>query len=428
MNATAVTTLNGVALDERPTRELPRWQLVEISLYWLGINLVIGGAEFVLQPRIEAMVPVDSVGAANWLITLVGMVVAVLVQPTLGAISDHTISRWGRRKPYILIGAALDVVFMAGIGLSDTFISLVAFFALLQFSSNFAQGPFQGYVPDLVPAKQVSLASALMGLMIVLGRVVGAAIGTVGLITGNWVLACLGMGLLELGTAVVTLLTVDEGSTPRPRGRSSWREIVFSAWGLDILRERSFLWLLASRLFVLGGPFVLTRLIYYYLTRSHGLDTEATALWTNIALVPVSVMMMIATIPSARLSERFGRKAMIYASCAIGSVGMLGLAFAPTLPVAVAFAAVVGIAAGSFLAVDWALMTDLIPKAESGRYMGISNVASGASGPIALWICGFAMDLVTRVDLAAGPRVAYLTTLGLYALGALLLRPVRERR
>ena len=47
---------------------------------------------------------------------------------------------------------------------------------LLQFSSNFAQGPFQGYVPDLVPAHQVGRASGLMGVMIVLGQVVGAGI------------------------------------------------------------------------------------------------------------------------------------------------------------------------------------------------------------------------------------------------------------
>ena len=43
----------------------------------------------------------------------------------------------------------------------------------------------------------------------------------------------------------------------------------------------------------------------------------------------------------------------------------------------------VGISAGTFLAVDWALMTDIIPKATSGRYMGISNVATAASGPLA---------------------------------------------
>lgn len=427
MSAMAATTPD-IALSERPTRQLPQWQLIQLSLYWLGINVLIGGVEYILQPRTEALVGTEHVGSASALITAVGMVVAILVQPVAGALSDHTISRWGRRKPYILIGATLDVVFLAGIAFSDTFVSLIAFFALLQFSSNFAQGPFQGYVPDLVPPKQVGLASALMGIMIVLGRVVGVLIATIGLFTGNWVVATLGVGVLELGTAIVTLVTVDEGRAARPRAGRSWLRIALSTWGLDILHERSYCWLIASRLFLLMGPFILTRLIFFYLTRSHGLSDEETGFWSNVATIPVAIATLCTTYPAGRLSDRLGRKPLIYASALIGSAGMLGVALAPSPIVAVVFAAVVGVGAGAFLAVDWALMTDLIPKAESGRYMGISNLAGGASGPIALWITGFAMDAVTRMDVAAGPRVAYLVTIAFYVAGALLLRPVKEPR
>ena len=63
----------------------------------------------------------------------------------------------------------LDVVFLIGLATSQTFVALVAFVILLQFSSNFAQGPFQGYVPDLVPPQQVGLASALVGAMQTVG-------------------------------------------------------------------------------------------------------------------------------------------------------------------------------------------------------------------------------------------------------------------
>ena len=106
-----------------------------------------------------------------------GAIIAIIVQPTVGSISDYTISRWGRRKPYIFIGSILDVVFLVGIANSNTLLAIAAFIALLQFSSNFAQGPFQGYVPDLVPAAQVGLASALVGLMQILGNVAGFVIG-----------------------------------------------------------------------------------------------------------------------------------------------------------------------------------------------------------------------------------------------------------
>src|SRR5207244_5970393 len=131
----------------------------------------------------------DLVGKANAgsglaLLTLLGAVVAILVQPTIGTISDYTITRWGRRKPYIVIGAVLDVVFLAGIATSNTYVSVVAFVVLLQISSNFAQGPVQGYVPDLVPAQQVRLASVLLGVIIVLGRIGGLAIRLFALFPG----------------------------------------------------------------------------------------------------------------------------------------------------------------------------------------------------------------------------------------------------
>src|SRR5437879_13611200 len=133
----------------------------------------------------------DLVGKANAgsglaLLTLLGAAVAILVQPTIGTISDYTITRWGRRKPYIVIGAVLDVVFLAGIASSNTYVSVVAFVVLLQISSNFAQGPFQGYGPDLVTAGPVGLPSGLLGVMIVLGPTGGAAMWSIWLFTRSF--------------------------------------------------------------------------------------------------------------------------------------------------------------------------------------------------------------------------------------------------
>ena len=81
--------------------------------------------------------------------------------------------------------------------------------------------------------------------------------------------------------------------------------------------------------------------------------------------------------------------------------------------------------AGIFLAVDWALMTDIIPKASSGRYMGLSNVATASAGVLAVAIGGTLMDVVGGAD---GPRAALWLAVGLFGVGALLLRPVDERR
>jgi MFS family permease len=130
-------------------------------------------------------------------------------------------------------------------------------------------------------------------------------------------------------------------------------------------------------------------------------------------------------IPAARLSDRVGRKRVIWISCALGAIGLSIVAAAPILPIAFAGALLYGVSAGTFLAVDWALMTDIIPKAASGRYMGLSNVATASAGVLALAVGGTIMDLVGGGD---GPRAALWMAVGLFGLGALLLRPVDERR
>ena len=80
-----------------------------------------------------------------------------------------------------------------------------------------------------------------------------------------------------------------------------------------------------------------------------------------------------------------------------------------------------------FLAVDWALLTDLVPKASAGRYMGISNVATATAGLVGLAIGAIVIDLTNlALGEGVGPRIAIGLSVPLLAIGALLLRPVRE--
>ena len=74
-----------------------------------------------------------------------------------------------------------------------------------------------------------------------------------------------------------------EGRKPKDRGGRSWRAIAAEAWGTDILRERSYLWLVASRLFILAGVGVIYNLNVLYMERSLGLDDQAKTLWGTIA-------------------------------------------------------------------------------------------------------------------------------------------------
>ena len=298
---------------------------------------------------------------------------------------------------------------------------------LLQVSANFAQGPFQGYVPDLVPARQVGLASALVGLFQVLGNVAGFGIGSVAVASGNYAVGVMALGVLEVATMLSVVWRVHEGRTARPRGGRSWLAIAREAWATDILREHSFLWLVGSRWFVLMGANMLVNEAIYYLAQTFGLTREQTG-QTNILLLAATVIGNVTTVvPAGRLSDRVGRKPVIYAACLIGGLGMAVAAVAPSIAVAVAGAALFGAGVGMFLAVDWALMTDIIPKASSGRYMGISNVATATSGIVAVMTGGLLLDRINAaLGYGVGPRWAFGLAAVYFAVGALLLRPVVE--
>jgi MFS family permease len=435
----------GSNADGRPTADLSIRELFDLNSYWLAINILWGALGISLLPIliIDTVCGGDQVcgnptpilggivapkGTAEAIITTLGVLVAILVQPTVAAISDHTSTRIGRRKPFIIVGTIFDMVFLLGFYLAGAWIGLLIFYVLLQFSSNFAQGPFQGYMPDLVPARQVGLASGLMGLMILLGTGGGAILVAGATAFGNPRAAVFVIMAVELVTMLLTVTRVRDGRPGIPRNGRSWGRIALEAWGTDILRERSFIWLLGSRLFLLMATSTLIAMSFFFMQDTFALKRQEAVNLTAVAGILVIVFGAIATLPSGRLSQRFGRKRMIFLAAAIGFIGMAGIAMSQSPTQALVFVVLVGIGGGIFLAVDWALMTDIIPKAESGRYMGISNVVTGASGALAAAIGFVILDFGNKISYGLGPRLAFAVACSYYAIGALLLRPVDEHR
>jgi MFS family permease len=413
----------------RPTASLSVGHLARISLYWLGLTAIDGAVGVFTQNRLnyDGFADPLEVGRILFLLSIPVAVLSILIQPTVGAISDYTISRWGRRKPYIVFGSLLDLVFLAGIALASNVLILGVFAALLAISTNIARGPFQGYVPDLIAERQVGLASALVGMMQILGNVTGFLLVSLAVGLGRMELAIAAVAIVELVTMVAVVVRVSPGLPPMDRAGRSWVEIAKTAWGTDILRERSYVWLVASRLFFLMGGAMLVNLVITYLKQSHGQTIEQANGTNLVILVIVVIANLLAIVPSARVSDRIGRKPVIYASCLVGSAGLVITALAPSIPVALVGAALFGASAGTFLAVDWALITDIIPRANSGRYMGLSNVATGSSTVFAVMTGGLTLDLFNNVfGLGTGPRAAYLLGAVYYLVAIVLLRPVVE--
>jgi MFS family permease len=409
----------------RPTAHLPWSQLFSLSIYWFGISAIWGGYEIFGQQRVEEFVGQLERGRYMGVIETMGAIVAILVVPTVGTISDYTVSRWGRRKPYIIIGATLDVVFIFALVNAQFLTAYVVAYLLLQFSSNFAQGPFQGYVPDLVPEKQVATASGLLGLMRMTGLLGGVFIVSSGAVTGDYGAPLLLIGLIEFGLAVATFVLVREGAEPRPRNGRSWPSIAREAWGMDVLRERNFLFMSATRLFFLMGTSAFVNLSLFYVRDTLGQSEDDLEFWIRVGLLCFLVGTAVATIPGAWLADRVGRRNVIWAAAFLAGLGIFLTVRAVSPAEAVPGLILMGVGNGAYLAVDWALMTSVIPHAASGRYMGLANIANSISGPLAVVVAGIVLDHVTRTaGLEAAPRFAIATGILFLGLSSIMLTRV----
>jgi Na+/melibiose symporter-like transporter len=315
----------------RPKAPLSTGRLLAVTAYWLAITTLMGALTFSVIPRLVESEGVlgDSThplaGLAIGAITTVGVLIAIVVQPTMGAISDRTRHRLGRRKPFIVAGTLMDLAFLAWAFWNELYWPFLAAVALLQFSSNFAQGPYQGYVPDLVPSRQVGVASGLLGAAKIGGNLLGPGLAIVFITILPGLLgfpeATLGLfvaiGLIEVVTMLVTVIWVPD--RPAPPNNMSLLERAKSAWGTDILAERDFVWVMVSRLLVMTGLVTLQAFAIFYLENAHGLTPDEAQGSSFPVLVIMLVAALVSSVPGGRISTRIGRKPVLFVAIGLGA-------------------------------------------------------------------------------------------------------------
>jgi MFS family permease len=178
----------------------------------------------------------------------------------------------------------------------------------------------------------------------------------------------------------------------------------------------------------MGGGTV-TAVGYFYMQDAFGLDQAPALGDTFLAGALVVVFGALVALPAGRLSQGAGRKRTISGAALLGLLGMACVALAPSVGFALACLVPIGLGVGAFLAVDWALLADIVPKRESGRYMGLSNVVTTGSGALAAAVGLGLVDFGNAAfGLGVGPRLAFAAGGADFAVGALLLSRVTERR
>ena len=404
---------------------------LKISIFGAALSILWPTLHTLIIPlRLLEFAPEAQKNTYLGLMTFAGLILAMLIQPIAGALSDRFSSRLGRRRPFILVGTLLALLFLPSMGISGSFVFLFAGYCLLQITCNIAQGPFQAFIPDLVPQGRRGVASGAKSLAEVLASVAFLRLVAyfMDVYSNNggqiWLWASIGFpGLVLLATMIATMLTVKEQPSSS-NGQPSAAKAMAGAYKIDVKGNPGFVWFLVSRLFILMALGTLQSFALYFIRDVIQVANPAGV--TADLLITVGVFLLLSVYAAGQLSDRFGRKPVILLSGFIGIVGILVLYLARNYVGILVCGGFLGISGGAFLSSNWALATDLVPPGEEARYLGLTNLATAGAGALARLI-GPVIDFFNTHQSGLGYSVMLLACILYFILGSASVIPVRHK-
>jgi len=413
-----------------------------LSAYWFATNLLWGALLLVVIPsQMREFSPTDP-GRPLGLLLGLGAIPALVVPLLIGPLSDRCLSRFGRRRPYMVAGSAINLLGLAVLWLGASRMSLPVFFVgyfITNIGNNIATGAYSGVIPDLVPPAQRGEASGWMATMsqagTVLGIVAAALLGTYGFRTASY-------GVIGVGMAVFLLITLF-GIRERPRtadpGPLRIKEFVKDLW-IDPRKHPDFAWVWITRALVVMGLWMVQEWMMYYLVDVMHVPEADRDLWTGMVLVTLLVCATVTGVIGGKISDRIGRKRVVYVANTIIALGCIAFVLSPSMPFVFVISAIFGLAFGAYYSVDWALGCDVLPnKDDAGKDMAVWHIAMVLPQTIIMPISGLLLSCfkapITYTPqgplyhyTSTGYTVIFLTAGAFLLLGAIFLRNVRGVR
>lgn len=362
-----------------------RW-ITSIVLVNIGINAAFfGPIQVLLGQQAMRFSEADKEGILA-LVTGAGAAVSLVANPLFGTFSDRTTSRFGRRVPWVFIGALLGTIGLLGLTVAPSVAAMTLLWCLVQLGCNGALAATTAAVPDQVPIRQRASIGGLASMGTVVGILCGAAIGAV--VVGNFSVGYLLCAFaLIAGMIPYLFFSNDHKLSPEERPAFSW-PVFFKGFWISPIQYPDFAWAWITRFLVNVGNHLVTLYLLFFLRDAVGFqDPEfGVLILTGI----YAIMTLITAVIGGRWSDKVAkRKPFVIGSSIIIAVSALVLAFVPTWTGALVGSAILGIGYGAYLAVDFALLTQVLPSATSrGKDLGVINVANSLPqviAPIVAW-------------------------------------------
>ena len=363
-------------------------RLARISAFGFGYTaLATSFTAFVLPTFVSDLVSEDSKNTALGVLSFVALMIALVVQPVVGGLSDRLQTAWGRRAPFILLGAVLSVPMIIAVGVASSYVLLFVFVCVLQLFANSALGPYQGLIRDLVPAGRRGAASGMKMLVEVAGALTVTALVSkfIGLYEDSdnflWVWAATGVlaGIVLLG-AVTTTAAIKGIPGPNLSARAKDEDA-------EVRPHPDFKRFLLSRFVLTIGVASLQTFALFYLEDSVGIENPADELWKLILVVGAAAV--VVSYPAGLLADRWGRRSVMFSAGMVAAPSVLVLFFANSLGAVMVVAGFAGAALGLYLGVNWAMASDLVSSGRTAQQLGYINIATVAGAGLArLTACG----------------------------------------
>lgn len=353
--------------------------------FLIGYVLAFIGAFVSVAPLLQILAPlragaIDAAGKAEVLSQAVffGALAAGLANVAAGAISDRTRSRFGRRRPWIIVGAVATAASYLLILNARTPLTLILALVTWQCAFNLMFSPLAALFADRVPAARRGVMSAVVGMAYPMATAVGSAVmgwGPQGEAARFAVLA-----VVVIGATVPFALLSREPAAP-PRAATPGRRLPPLEF-LRPFRDIDFALAWCGRFFIITGYTVVGVYLLYYLADVVGVSDQFGGMTSEAGHSVVTAIslcgVVLVTLVAATTAWRFRRRKP-YAALAgiLLAAGAFMLALTSNWNLVVGAFVLYGLGMGCYAAIEMALMTDVLPSEQDhGKDLGLINLAA----------------------------------------------------
>jgi MFS family permease len=404
------------------------FRFLGLSAYWFATSLKWFILFFLTPDLVNGLVPGGEKNSMWGLIVAIGAAEAMIGPAVMGWLSDRTRTRFGQRRPYLALGAALTAISLIAMGQAQSYIGLMISYLLIQISDDIGTGPYSSAIPELVPEDQRGSASGSMGFLQLGGQVIAAVIG---LAFGSspttifLLLACI--NVLCALSSIGSITTLER---ERPAKVEMAQETEKSnLW--SSLKNDDFRWVWLTRFLNAVGFYVILNYLLNYLTDvvkvfDLGFVKFAEPFEAVIAIaVALSLSGAVSALFCGKRCDKVGRKRVVQEAGWIMFVPLVAFCFISNYSLLFPIAMVFGIGYGAYLSADWAVVSDVLPnKHNLARDMGVWQMSIAAPQLVSGGI-GFLIDKGNHWQAGRGYQIAFLIAGFVMLMGSLLITKVK---